>query len=95
MLFFGNIVKNMDNYKELADCALRIIPSINDSVKLSYVNNKYSDSNGDYGYYNVQNMYNYTGYFNEEYYRFGVVFIYQNGTLSNVYNTLGLDLKPN
>ena len=93
MLFFGNIVKNMDNYKELADCALRIIPSIDDSVKLSYVNNKYSDPNGDYGYYNVQNMYNYTGYFNEEYYRFGVVFIYQNGTLSNVYNTLGLDLK--
>jgi hypothetical protein len=34
-------------------------------------------------------MYNLTGYFNNEYYRFGVVFIYNNGTLSNVYNTLG------
>ena len=34
-------------------------------------------------------MYNKVGNFNQEYYRFGVVFIYQNGTLSNVYNTLG------
>jgi hypothetical protein len=37
-------------------------------------------------------MYNSVGYFNQEYYRFGVVFIYQNGTLSNVYNTLGREL---
>jgi len=28
MLFFGNIVKNSDNYRELTDCALRIIPEI-------------------------------------------------------------------
>jgi hypothetical protein len=34
-------------------------------------------------------MYSKVGYFNNEYYRFGVVFIYKNGTLSNVYNTLG------
>jgi hypothetical protein len=38
-------------------------------------------------------MYNSVGYFNQEYYRFGVVFIYQNGTLSNVYNTLGGSLN--
>ena len=34
-------------------------------------------------------MYNSVGYFNHEYYRFGVVFIYYNGTLSNVYNVRG------
>jgi len=50
----------------------------------------------DSGYYNSLNMYNKVGYHNKEYYRFGVVFIYQNGTLSNVYNVLGGDLKdPN
>ena len=38
------------------------------------------------------NIYNKTGYAPDEYYRFGVVFIYQNGTLSNVYNTVGGDL---
>jgi len=45
------------------------------------------------GYYDSFNMYNKVGYFNNEYYRFGVVFIYQNGTLSNVYNILGGDLN--
>jgi len=29
MLFFGNIVKNTDNYRELTDLALRIIPELN------------------------------------------------------------------
>ena len=29
MLFFGNIVKNTDNYRELTDIALRIIPQLN------------------------------------------------------------------
>jgi len=28
MLFFGNIVKNSDNYTELSDCALRIVPEV-------------------------------------------------------------------
>jgi hypothetical protein len=44
---------------------------------------------GSEGYYNSKTIYNKVGYFNNEYYRFGVVYIYQNGTLSNVYNTLG------
>jgi hypothetical protein len=29
MLFFGNIVKNTDNYRELTDLALRIVPQLN------------------------------------------------------------------
>ena len=81
MLFFGNIVKNTDNYKELQDCALRIIP-------------KYHETDiEEEKYYKSSEIYNSVGYFNNEYYRFGVVFIYQNGTLSNVYNTLGYDLQ--
>ena len=91
MLFFGNIVKNVDNYKELQDCALRIIPKLKlEKLKQSTVN--YNENSG---YYNSQNAYNQVGYFNQEYYRFGVVFMYHNGTLSNVYNTLGLDLNNN
>ena len=88
MLFFGNIVKNTDNYKELTDLSLRIIPELKKST-ISKLDERYVSDNGDYGYYNSLNIYNKTGYFNQEYYRFGVVFIYQNGTLSNVYNTLG------
>ena len=89
MLFFGNIVKNSDNYKELTDLALRISPKLNVVKNLDTLDKDYYSVNGDYAYYNSQNIYNKTGYFNQEYYRFGVVFIYQNGTLSNVYNTLG------
>jgi hypothetical protein len=29
MLFFGNITKNVDDYKELTDLALRIVPELN------------------------------------------------------------------
>ena len=88
MLFFGNLVKNVDNYRELTDCALRIIPEFN-PVKFNPVEMDYSCKDPDYGYYSSSNIYNKVGYFNKEYYRFGVVFIYNNGTLSNVYNTLG------
>lgn len=90
ILFFGNIVKNTDNYKELSDLALRIIPSLHvNKYGIDSLNSKYGSNSFDCGYYNTKNIYNKTGYFNKEYYRFGVVFIYQNGTLSNVYNTLG------
>ena len=95
MLFFGNIVQNKDNYKELQDCALRIIPRVHEQtisqVDMESYYGKYElDSKG---YYYSKNIYNNTGYFPQEYYRFGVVFIYQNGTLSNVYNTLGCILN--
>ena len=90
ILFFGNIVKNSDNYKELSDLALRIVPSLNTNTTIgSLTSSYYSPNSQDCGYYSSKNIYNKTGYFNQEYYRFGVVFIYQNGTLSNVYNTLG------
>ena len=88
MLFFGNVVKNTDNYKELQDCALRIVPSI-EKAYIDCPDINYLDGSG---YYDSKTSYNNVGYFNNEYYRFGVVFIYQNGTLSNVYNTLGGEL---
>jgi len=76
MLFFGNIVKNSDNYKELSDLALRIIPKLETST-ISTLDYRYvSTGNSNYAYYNSLNIYNKTGYFNQEYYRFGVVFIY-------------------
>lgn len=93
MLFFGNIVKNTDNYRELTDIALRIVPELNIVENFDVLNEHYQAEQGDYAYYNSQNIYNKTGYFNQEFYRFGVVFIYQNGNLSNVYNVLGGDLN--
>lgn len=85
MLFFGNITQNTDNYKELSDLSLRIVPTINKQY-LEQPNNSYE---GAEGYYNPFNMYYKVGYFNQEFYSFGIVYIYNNGTLSNVYPTLG------
>lgn len=85
MLFFGNITQNTDNYKELSDLSLRIVPTIN-KQSLEQPNNSYE---GAEGYYNPFNMYYKVGYFNQEFYSFGIVYIYNNGTLSNVYPTLG------
>ena len=62
MLFFGNIVKNIDNYKELSDCALRIIPSLEKTI-IGNVDNTYYSESGEYGYYSSKNMYNKVGYF--------------------------------
>ena len=86
MLFFANIVKTVDDYKELQDCALRIVPTFE---KITDIKIQLDYSDNDNTYYNSKNMYEKVGYFNDEYYRYGVVFIYENGTLSNVYNTVG------
>ena len=94
ILFFGNVVKNSDNYKELQDCALRIIPELVVEKGMNIPSYDYA-SGGKSGYYDSTNVYNKVGYFNQEYYRFGIVFIYKNGTLSNVYNTLGVELFGN
>lgn len=90
MLFMGNVSQLTDNYKELADISLRIIPYLA-KQNLDTVTNSYQAS--DPGYYSSENMYNKVGYFNQEFYSFGIVYIYNNGTLSNVYPTLGLELK--
>lgn len=44
-------------------------------------------------YYNTKNIYYNVGYWNEEYYRLGIVYIYDNNKLSPVYNILGYDTK--
>ena len=90
MLFMGNVSQLTDNYKELSDISLRIIPYLA-KQNLDTVTNSYQAS--DPGYYSSENMYNKVGYFNQEFYSFGIVYIYNNGTLSNVYPTLGLELK--
>jgi hypothetical protein len=61
-LFFGNIVKNTDNYRELIDCSLRIIPKLINK-DFSSLDNDYLPTGGDYGYYDSYNMYNSVGYF--------------------------------
>lgn len=87
-LFFGNIQKNSINYRELADLSLYFVPQLvlkpyNDSYDASYTNNIANS------YYDVKFIYNYVGYQNNEIYRFGIVYILNDNTLSPVFNIRG------
>ena len=86
-LFFGNITKASINYKELADLSLHFIPQINSEKYYGYdptYNKDYTNT-----YYDVKFIYNKTGYQKNEFYRFGVVYILNNNTLSPVFNIRG------
>lgn len=93
-LFLGNVSSYEQNYNELQQIAWRIIPEIvNDEGELGNINSMdYGLSNGGI-YYNTKNSYEKVGYFNDEFYRFGIVFIYKNNLLSPVFNIQGCDLS--
>ena len=94
MLFLGNTTQSYQNHETLSKLSLYIIPKINDkrTCDIDKLNNFY---NGDTSntYYNPNFIYNYTGYWDDELYRFGVVYIRKNNTLTPVYNVRGLYLQ--
>lgn len=93
MLFLGNVSKSNENHNDLIQCALGIIPCIDTSItcKVDELNRNYGGNISE-TYYNPTFLYNYTGYWDDELYRFGVVFIQNNNTLTSVYNVRGLNL---
>lgn len=90
MLFLANVDKPKTEYDELRDCALRFLPVIDDS-KTYDINQIGLDYTGSASgtYYDSQFIYNYVGYWDDELYRFGIVFIQSDNTLSDVYNIRG------
>lgn len=95
MLFFGNVDKEDIPYKELSDLSLRIYPSVESKNCIGKINEEYKDvsnSENKFEYFNSKNVYNFTGYWNREIYRFGVVYIMHDGSLSPVFNVRGKDL---
>lgn len=95
MLFLGNVgsADTQALYSKLKDHALNNI-----TVELTQANagvgaTSYDFTNVDTPnkseYYSTQNIYNYIGYWPEEYYRFGVVYILKDGSTTPVFNILG------
>lgn len=76
-LFLGNINQYSIDYEELSDISLRIYPTLQEETC-------YFQTSAD-------DIYNNVGYWNEEFYRFGIVYIYNNNTLSPVFNILGIN----
>ena len=90
-LFLGGLTKAPIDYKELADLSLRFFPKlITEDFNLGLDHN-YKTINGsvDWGYYSVTNIYNKVGYWPDEIYRFGIVYILNDGSLSPVFNIRG------
>ena len=88
MLFFGNIQDQTIEYKELTDLSLRFMARPDKSLSYSPVPYDYNNVvSGTYS--DPKFIYDYTGYQNHEIYRFGIVYLMNNGTLSPVFNIRG------
>lgn len=91
-LFLGNIRKPEIPYAELEDLSLRFLPYLEDSEDYPLTIDKdYNIKSSSRGYYDSKYIYNNVGYWNHEIYRFGIVYIMSNNSLSPVFNIRGID----
>lgn len=99
-LFFGNIEADNPNNVELQQLSYYvkiectdepITNSILGFVDYDYKSSSKSSTNGEY--YNAQNLYYRLGYWPEEIYRLGIVYIMNDDTRSPVYNLRGCDFS--
>lgn len=88
-LFLGNIETPEINHKELTKLSLFITPKAEYKQYDPGLDQNYGINNIENSYYDPKFIYNYTGYWESEYYRFGVVYIYKNNQLSPVFNVRG------
>ena len=95
MLFFGNVQEPIIASTDLQQEAYKIkVKCIQKTDSIGYVYTDYTAQSVEFAeYYNPINTYSSLGYWPEEYYRIGVVFIFKNDSLSPVYNLLGLEIK--
>lgn len=94
-LFLGNVAKPDIPYRDLTDLSLRMLPILNSvdskntigQVEYNYVDD--SSLINSYEYYNTKNIYYNVGYWDNEIYRLGVVYIMSDNSLSEVFNIRG------
>ena len=90
MLFLGNIQQTQTNdlYRALEEICLKNISVVpTQENKITNAGYDYDISNSEY--YTTNNIYNYLGYWPEEMYRFGIVFILKDGSKTPVFNIPG------
>lgn len=98
ILFLGNTQAYVQDYAALQRIAWKIIPKeVESSLRIGGITGNY-DLLATQGsikgcYYNALNTYYNVGYWPDEYYRFGIVFIYDNNLLSQVFNIQGVDFS--
>ena len=109
-LFLGNVESQELYYKQLSNLSLYVVPYVKRELsknRIGHINaSNYSDDSniGDdsiinfkftHEYYNAKKIYYNVWYWNEEYYRLGIVYIFEDGSLSPVYNILGYETLNN
>ena len=82
-LFLGNGTVKYADYEMLRDLSRRILPVLNTDKTLENLYKPF--------YSEPSNVYNYVGYHPYEIYRFGIVYIYANNSVSNVFNVCGVN----
>lgn len=95
MLFLGNIQRPEIPYQELEDLSLRFLPYVCSEDYPVQIDQDYNIQSNSFGYYDPKFIYNKVGYWNHELYRFGIVYIMSDNSLSPVFNVRGIEkLSP-
>lgn len=103
VLLFGNIDTPEHNWDEIKRFTWKIIPRWRQaeegaigSLDFNYIETSITkdqiEDHG-YGYYNTKNVYYRLGYWPDEIYRFGIVYIFEDNSLSPVINLQGIDFN--
>lgn len=98
VLLLGNISAPHHDYDALQRIAWKIIPSYEYNYSaVGHVDTDYKDSSAEEDnklcYYNIKNVYYRLGYWPDEIYRFGIVYIFNDNSLSPVFNIQGVDFS--
>lgn len=88
-LFLGNIKRTKIPQEELADLSLRFLPKLFLKPYDLTIDENYTIESAETGYYDPKYIYDYVGYWDEEYYRLGIVYILKDNSLSDVFNIRG------
>lgn len=100
MLFFGNVQQTEPQHKDLATLSYYIQAEfLQKKESIGNLSSDYTVAEKDpydkTEYYNPKNIYYYLGYWPEEMYRFGIVYIMKDGSSSPVYNLRGCSFESN
>jgi hypothetical protein len=92
LTFVGNITKSYELFKILEKYSLLITPELAYDETIGNLSASYTENNPDIGYeyYNTKNIYYKLGYWDEDIYRVGIIYILPDYTLSPVFNIRGI-----
>jgi hypothetical protein len=93
MLFLGNVTHEEPNTQLLQNYSYEIEVSVSQSENIGAINPLDYSASGGTEYYDPYNIYYKLGYWPEELYRFGIVYIKSDGSLTQVFNVKGCKFR--